>query len=174
MLFLSRYAYLWLLFIPGASSFNLILVCLAVSTSLARQTSINSEPARCERQARNVKIIRDDWGIAHVYGKTDADAVFGMVYAQAEDDFNRIEINYLNSMGRLGEAEGVPRIFQRRRFRQCQDAGFRCRIQGRLRYAAESIDRGRVHHSTSRRLLSQHLADLFFHAKPNAFEIESD
>ena len=46
------------------------------------------------------------WGIAHVYGKTDADVVFGVMYAQAEDDFNRVETNYLNSMGRLAEAEG--------------------------------------------------------------------
>ncbi len=56
-------------------------------------------------------IIRDDWGIAHVYGKTDADAVFGMEYAQAEDDFNRIETNYLNSLGRLAEAEGESALF---------------------------------------------------------------
>lgn len=68
--------------------------------------------ARWERQARSVTIIRDDWGIAHVYGKTDADAVFGMEYAQAEDDFNRIETNYLNSLGRLAEAEGEAVVFQ--------------------------------------------------------------
>jgi acyl-homoserine-lactone acylase len=53
-----------------------------------------------------VTITRDDWGIAHVKGHTDADAVFGMIYAQAEDDFNRIEMNYLVSLGRLAEAEG--------------------------------------------------------------------
>ena len=57
-------------------------------------------------------IIRDDRGIAHVYGKTDADAVFGMEYAQAEDDFNRVETNYLNSLGRLAEAEGESMLFQ--------------------------------------------------------------
>ena len=56
-----------------------------------------------------VTIVRDDWGIAHIYGKTDADAVFGMVYAQAEDDFNRVETNYINAMGRLAEAEGESR-----------------------------------------------------------------
>jgi len=63
-------------------------------------------------QARDVEIIRDDWGIAHVYGKTDADAVFGMIYAQAEDDFNRIEHNYLLSMGRLAEAEGESEVYR--------------------------------------------------------------
>jgi acyl-homoserine lactone acylase PvdQ len=68
--------------------------------------------ARWERQAQNVTIVRDDWGIAHVYGKTDADAVFGMEYAQAEDDFNRVETNYLNALGRLAEAEGESAIYQ--------------------------------------------------------------
>jgi acyl-homoserine-lactone acylase len=59
-----------------------------------------------EAQAARVTITRDDWGIAHVKGHTDADAVFGMIYAQAEDDFSRIETNYLVSLGRLAEAEG--------------------------------------------------------------------
>ena len=70
------------------------------------------EVTRWEREAQNVTITRDDWGIAHVYGKTDADAVFGMEYAQAEDDFNRVETNYINALGRLGEAEGESEIYQ--------------------------------------------------------------
>ena len=57
-------------------------------------------------------ITRDNWGIAHVRGKTDADAVFGMIYAQAEDDFNRIEVNYLTSLGRMAEAAGESAIWQ--------------------------------------------------------------
>src|SRR6187549_1640618 len=68
--------------------------------------------ARLKAQAAAVTITRDDWGIAHVRGRTDADAVFGMIYAQAEDDFNRIETNYLNSMGRLAEAEGESAIYR--------------------------------------------------------------
>ncbi len=67
---------------------------------------------RWEQQARNVTIVRDDWGIAHISGKTDADAVFGAIYAQAEDDFNRVETNYLNSMGRLAEAEGEAAVWR--------------------------------------------------------------
>jgi acyl-homoserine-lactone acylase len=70
-----------------------------------------SEQARWEQHAKNVSIVRDNWGIAHVYGKTDADAVFGMEYTQAEDDFNRVETNYINAMGRLAEAEGEGRIY---------------------------------------------------------------
>jgi acyl-homoserine-lactone acylase len=63
-------------------------------------------------EAARVTIVRDDRGIAHVYGKTDADAVFGMIYAQCEDDFNRVETNYLNAMGRLAEAEGEDKVYQ--------------------------------------------------------------
>ncbi|MDZ4674094.1 MAG: acylase [Gemmatimonadota bacterium] len=74
----------------------------------------SSEPevSRWEAQAAAVTIIRDDWGIPHIHGKTDADAVFGLIYAHAEDDFNRIEVNYLNAMGRLAEAEGEEAVFQ--------------------------------------------------------------
>ena len=69
-------------------------------------------PADWRGQASRITITRDDWGIAHVYGKTDADAVFGMIYAQAEDDFPRIEANYLSSLGRTAEAEGQKAIWQ--------------------------------------------------------------
>jgi acyl-homoserine-lactone acylase len=61
--------------------------------------------------AYEASIQRDDWGIAHVKGKSDADAVFGMVYAQAEDDFNRIEMNYLTNLGRRAEADGEQAIW---------------------------------------------------------------
>ena len=72
----------------------------------------NSEGNRWAGEAAHVRIVRDDWGIAHVYGKTDADAVFGMIYAQCEDDFNRVETNYLNAMGRLAETEGKEKVYQ--------------------------------------------------------------
>src|SRR5947207_4754871 len=72
----------------------------------------SNELQRWEQEAHSVTITRDDWGIAHVYGKTDADAVFGMIYAQAEDDFNRVETNYINSIGRLAEAEGESAVWR--------------------------------------------------------------
>jgi acyl-homoserine-lactone acylase len=91
---------------------NLVLLLLFVSSSSALlYANGDSEVARWEREAGNVTIIRDDWGIAHIYGKTDADAVFGMEYAQAEDDFNRVETNYINAMGRLAETEGESKIY---------------------------------------------------------------
>jgi acyl-homoserine-lactone acylase len=88
-----------------------LMVAMAL-VSFALQAAGDPDSARWEKQARNVTVIRDDWGIAHVYGKTDADAVFGAIYAQAEDDFHRVETNYVNSMGRLAEAEGESKIYQ--------------------------------------------------------------
>ena len=90
----------------------LVLLSAATIVQAPAPTAAESDIARWKREARAVTIVRDDWGIAHVHGKTDADAVFGMIYAQAEDDFNRIETNYLNSMGRLAEAEGESAIWQ--------------------------------------------------------------
>jgi len=71
-----------------------------------------SELARWKAEASRITITRDDWGIAHVQGKSDADAVFGMIYAQAEDDFPRIEANYLTNLGRTAEADGEKAIWQ--------------------------------------------------------------
>jgi len=71
-----------------------------------------AELARWQTTAERVTIMRDKWGIPHVFGKRDADAVFGMVYAQAEDDFNRVERNYINAMGRLAEVEGEQEVWR--------------------------------------------------------------
>ena len=72
----------------------------------------SEEVLRWEATAKNVTITRDSWGIPHIKGKTDADAVFGMLYAQAEDDFNRIERNYINAMGRLAEDLGEDELYR--------------------------------------------------------------
>ena len=91
---------------------KLVLILAAVCVSLVLQASPDQQVTAWEKQAGNVTIIRDNWGIPHVYGKTDADAVFGVMYAQAEDDFNRVETNYLNAIGRLAEAEGESQIYR--------------------------------------------------------------
>ena len=68
--------------------------------------------ARWQEHARQVTVIRDTWGIAHVFGQTDANTVFGLLYAQAEDDFNRVELNYVNALGRLAEIEGEKELYR--------------------------------------------------------------
>src|SRR5689334_17630583 len=92
--------------------FSKNLIALAPILAAVLLGAGDPDAVRQERQARDVTIVRDDWGIAHVSGRTDADAVFGMIYAQAEDDFNRVETNFINSQGRLAEAEGEGAIWR--------------------------------------------------------------
>lgn len=91
-------------------SFLLVLLLL---TACSKEPDPHSSPPidRLAARAQSVTIIRDDFGVPHIYAKTDADAVFGLLYAQAEDDFNRIERNYVWAIGRLAEIEGEQAIF---------------------------------------------------------------
>ena len=92
----------------------LSVVCLscAAPQEPAADTSVAKDLVSWQVSAQNVTISRDDWGIPHVHGKTDADAVFGLMYAQAEDDFNRVENNFLLSQGRSAEADGEAEIWR--------------------------------------------------------------
>ncbi len=70
-----------------------------------------TEAEQWQVQAEGITIIRDDFGVPHIYGKTDADAVFGLLYAQCEDDFNRVEQNYIRATGRLAEVNGEDALY---------------------------------------------------------------
>jgi len=85
-------------------AFLLIMACKA-------ENSKDPEVEKWETQAANIEIIRDDYGVPHIYGKTDADAVFGLLYAQCEDDFNRVEQNYIWATGRLAEVDGEEALY---------------------------------------------------------------
>ncbi len=90
----------------------LSILLLVVTSACATVPAGGGEEARWRAHASRVAIARDDWGIAHVRGRSDADAVFGMIYAQAEDGFPRIEANYLTALGGMAEAEGERAIWQ--------------------------------------------------------------
>src|SRR5687768_11780586 len=90
----------------------LLALTAASCTSQPQAAQVSPEVAAWQKRAEGVTIIRDDWGVPHIYGKTDADVVFGLMYAQAEDDFNRVETNFINSQGRLAEAEGRKEIWR--------------------------------------------------------------
>ena len=87
------------------------LIPLILPFQLLSQSFSREEISRWEKQAKNVSIIRDNWGIPHVYGKTDADAVFGLIYAQCEDDFKRVEMNYIEKLGRMAEVKGESELY---------------------------------------------------------------
>jgi len=79
---------------------------------LLSQSFTQSEITRWEKQSKKVTIIRDNYGVPHIYGKTDADAVFGLMYAQCEDDFKRVEMNYIEKLGRMAEVTGSDDIYK--------------------------------------------------------------
>ncbi|MCM0041287.1 MAG: acylase [Algoriphagus sp.] len=88
-------------------SFFFLVFCILIAPLVAQQQEIN----RWEAQANKVEIIRDDFGVPHIYGSRDADVVFGLLYAQCEDDFRRVERNYLWALGRLSELEGEKELY---------------------------------------------------------------
>ena len=104
-------------FISGLRAF---LVCCALAVSgcgpaqvpeTAPPDQATHDTARLAKRAQAVTIIRDDFGVPHIYAKTDADAVFGLLYAQAEDDFPRVERNYIWATGRLAEVDGEEALY---------------------------------------------------------------
>jgi acyl-homoserine-lactone acylase len=100
-----------------SSVIRIAQIALAIAAASCRGSEVPSsaeDPSMSawRQRAAGVTIARDDWGIPHITAKSDADTVFGMIYAQAEDDFNRIETNFINAMGRLAEAEGEAEIYR--------------------------------------------------------------
>ncbi|MFL6709596.1 MAG: penicillin acylase family protein [Massilia sp.] len=104
---LSLRACAFMLALAGAT-----LAPVSLAGVAATAKADGAEHARWRDTAKRVTILRDTWGIPHVFGKSDADAVFGLLYAQAEDDFNRVELNYINALGRLAEVEGEKEVWR--------------------------------------------------------------
>ena len=90
-----------------AAAFLFVAAC----SPEAPTPGVDPELERLAARAGQITIIRDDFGVPHIYAKSDADAVFGLLYAQAEDDFPRVERNYVWAMGRLAEVEGESAIY---------------------------------------------------------------
>ncbi|GHM98971.1 penicillin amidase [Cytophagales bacterium WSM2-2] len=94
-----------------------IIFLLFVTASVSAQKFTSEEISKWKSQAASITIVRDNWGVPHIYGKTDADVVFGMLYTQCEDDFPRVERNYLTATARMAEAEGENYIYHDLRMR---------------------------------------------------------
>ncbi|UOQ97044.1 penicillin acylase family protein [Hymenobacter sp. 5317J-9] len=99
----------------------LLPALLAVGAAQAQKFTA-PELARWKQQAQQVSITRDTWGVPHIYGKTDADAVFGLLYTQCEDDFERVEANYLDAIGRQAEVDGEAALYHDMRARLFMDS----------------------------------------------------
>jgi len=100
-----------------------LLSCLVLTVIvLFAQKPTSAELARWNQHAKQTNIIRDEWDIPHIYGKTDADAVFGLMYAQCEENFPQIEKNFLEMLGRRAEMEGPKLIYEDLMMQLIQDS----------------------------------------------------
>lgn len=118
----------------------LITLCLLfLSGYVASQPFTNEEKLRWEERASNVTIVRDSWGVPHIYGKTDADVVFGLMYAQCEDDFDRVEYQYIKGLGRLAEIEGERLLMNDLYARAFSDSAKMVGTYGRMEPAMQEI-----------------------------------
>ncbi|MCB1307462.1 MAG: penicillin acylase family protein [Leptospiraceae bacterium] len=82
----------------------IIIIAILFAAHFIRATIQSSMPPvdpAWQEQAGRVQILRDEWGIAHVYGQSDADAAFGLAYAHAEDDFALIQGALIAAQGKL-------------------------------------------------------------------------
>jgi acyl-homoserine-lactone acylase len=89
--------------------------------ALAPAHAAGADDARLKAEASGITIVRDSYGVAHVKGHTDENAVFGMVYAQAEDDFNRVETNYATNLGVTAMHDGPDAVWSDLRQRLFMD-----------------------------------------------------
>ncbi len=108
---------------PWEFTMKKILILLFYPLQLLAQPFTSSEISRWEKEANSVTVIRDNWGIPHVYAKTDAHAVFGLLYVQCEDDFQRVEMNYIEKLGRTAEVKGEPELYNDLLIRMIIDSG---------------------------------------------------
>src|SRR5215471_16832734 len=110
---LSRHFYMKICYskISVTARFNIVLTLLCLPLISFSQKFSKTEVQRFKAEAKRVTIIRDGYGVPHIYGKTDADAVFGLMYAQCEDDFKRVEMNYIEKLGRKAEVNGMTDLY---------------------------------------------------------------
>ncbi|MEJ7738751.1 MAG: penicillin acylase family protein [Chitinophagaceae bacterium] len=89
-----------------------ILLFLALSFNVQSQTFTSAEIRSLKNEARKITIVKDKWGVPHVYTKTDAQAVFGMAYVQCEEFFEKVEATLINRLGRQAEVNGESAIYK--------------------------------------------------------------
>ncbi|HET9316140.1 MAG TPA: acylase [Vicinamibacteria bacterium] len=100
----------------------------------------------------DVRVLRDTWGVPHVFGRTDADAAYGLAWAHAEDDFDTIQGALLAARGRLATRlgpDGAPNdyLVQLLRVREAVDAGYERDLLPATRALCEAYAEGINHYA---------------------------
>lgn len=78
---------------------NYFVSALAVITTVVSYCQVNFNPD-------SITIVRDKWGVPHIFAKTDAEVAYGLAWANAEDNFAEMQKNLLQGIQRLGTYTG--------------------------------------------------------------------
>ncbi len=118
------------------------LLAGGATPALAQTSKSKAAPAHYDARIR-----RDDFGVPHVLGKTDADAAYGLAFAQSEDDFVTVQDSVMTSRGRqalLRGSEGVPSdtLFALMDVKATLDAGYLTQLSPHVRGMLEAYAAG--------------------------------
>ncbi len=99
-----------------------------------------------------MRILRDTWGVPHIFGHTDADVAYGLAYAHAEDDFATIQGALLAARGRLATVygrKGAPNDYmvQLLRVWDVVESGYMTALRPETRAICEAYAEGVNHYA---------------------------
>ena len=83
-----------------------VALALVVNIIVTSPPAVDAKPLFAAAEQYDVRIIRDEFGVPHIYGKRDADTAFGLAYAHAEDDFATIQDVILATRGKMAAVKG--------------------------------------------------------------------
>src|SRR4030095_8728884 len=129
-------------FLAATAALLAVLVALGSPAGRARLDAWKQTGAE-----RDVRVLRDTWGVPHVFGKTDADAAYGLAWAHAEDDFETIQMRLLAARGALASVvgrDGAPNDFvvALLRVRETVDAKYSTDLSPEVRAVCEAYAEG--------------------------------
>ncbi|MEP5763707.1 MAG: acylase [Halieaceae bacterium] len=125
----------------------LIVVSVLVNISTTAPPVLDREALFAAADDYEVRIIRDEFGVPHIYGSRDADTAFGLAYAHAEDDFATIQEVILATRGTLAAVKGraaaqTDYLIRMMRIWEAVDAGYDSKLSVQARAVAEAYAAG--------------------------------
>jgi len=125
----------------------LALLVLAGMAWTPAPPRLNEDAIREAAAAYSARIIRDDYGVPHIYGETDADVAFGLAWAHAEDDWETIETTLIAARGDLARYDGqsaapTDYIVQLLQVREVVEARYETELTAETRAMVEAYAHG--------------------------------
>jgi acyl-homoserine-lactone acylase len=130
----------------------LLLLLLGAVAFVLLPESVRLDDLAAAGSEYDVRILRDEWGVPHVFGATDADVAFGLAYAHAEDDFLTIQQSVLAARGQLASVYGkdaAPNDYMVHLLRiwDVVEAGYRTDLSPQVQAICEAYAAGLNHYA---------------------------